>query len=148
LEKKPGVRLLWQAAPTLPVLHTDHTKLKIVLKNLLENAVKFTDAGTVTMEVQPREGGVEFAVADTGTGIAPEVQEVMFEMFRQGDNSMTRHYGGVGLGLYIVRRLLELLGGTVTVKSEVGQGSTFRVWLPLTAGAGLLRESNLQDTRL
>lgn len=127
---KPGVTLVWQMTQGLPPLRTDRTKLRVVLKNLLSNAMKFTDQGSITMAVRPLEGGVEFRVADTGGGIPPEVQAVMFEMFRQGNGLTTRCHEGVGLGLYIVRRLLELLGGTVSVESEVGKGSTFRVWTP------------------
>jgi signal transduction histidine kinase len=111
-------------------LYTDRTKLKIILKNLLSNAVKFTQEGSVMVEVCSQGNGVEFRVTDTGVGIAPEVKPVIFELFRQGDSSAARRYGGTGLGLYIVRQMIELLGGTVTVESEVGYGSTFRVWLP------------------
>lgn len=130
LREKPTVSCSWEVALGLPVLHTDRLKLKVVLKNLLDNAVKFTERGSITVAVRPLESGVEFRVADTGVGIPPEVQAVMFEMFRQGDSSTTRCHGGVGLGLYLVRRLLEILGGTVLVESEVGKGSTFRVWTP------------------
>jgi signal transduction histidine kinase len=93
---KAGVGLEWHVPPGLPRLHTDRTKLRVVLQNLLSNAVKFTARGSVTMDVQPVEGGMEFCVADTGIGIAPEVRPVMFEMFRQGDPSATRPYGGPG----------------------------------------------------
>ena len=74
--------------------------------------------------------GLEFEVTDTGIGIAPEAQAVIFEPFRQGDSSMTRRHGGVGLGLYIARRLIEMLGGTISVDSAVDRGTTFRVDLP------------------
>jgi len=104
-----------------------------VLKNLIGNAMKFTEQGAVTVAACERDGGVEITVSDTGVGIAPEVLPTIFEPFRQGDGSDTREYGGVGLGLYIVRRLTNLLGGTINVESEVGKGSTFRVWLPLIA---------------
>jgi signal transduction histidine kinase len=130
LDTKPGVGLVWRVPPVLPQLHTDRTKLKVVLQNLLSNAVKFTEQGHVTVDVYPSAGGLEFCVADTGIGIALEVRPVMFEMFGQGESSATRRYGGVGLGLYIVRQMLEILGGTVRVESEVGRGSTFRVWVP------------------
>jgi signal transduction histidine kinase len=102
----------------------------VILTNLISNAVKFTERGSVLVAVYPHEGGVECWVTDTGSGIAQEVQAVMFEMFRQGGSVTARHYGGVGLGLYIVKRLLELLHGTIVVESEVGKGSTFRVRIP------------------
>ena len=131
LREKTDLCLEWRAVSGLPVLRTDPTKLKIVLKNLLGNAIKFTDEGTVTLTVSPRSNGIEFRVDDTGVGIAPDVLPHIFEMFRQGDASTTRRHGGVGLGLYIVQQLLELLGGVVTVESAVGRGSTFRVWVPI-----------------
>ena len=110
---------------------TDRLKLKIVLKNLLSNALKFTRAGRVATTTQARDGGVEFCVSDTGNGIAPELLPHIFEMFRQGEQMLTRQERGVGLGLYIVRRMVELLGGTIAVESAVGKGSTFRVWVPM-----------------
>ncbi|MBI3302079.1 MAG: PAS domain S-box protein [Deltaproteobacteria bacterium] len=131
LRTKPGLRCEWRVATDLLSLHTDPLKLKVVLKNLVNNAVKFTEEGSVTIDAHARDGGVEICVADTGIGITPEVLPHIFEMFRQGDSSTTRRYKGVGLGLYIVRRLLELLRGTVAVESEIGRGSTFRVWVPL-----------------
>jgi len=125
-----GLAVVWQVAVRLPSLHTDPGKLKVVLKNLLSNAVKFTKEGGITVDAQEQQGGVEISVSDTGIGIPAEAQALIFEPFRQVDNSDTRPYSGSGLGLHIVQRLLKLLGGTVTVESEVGRGSTFRVWLP------------------
>lgn len=127
-----GLYCQWRMAPDLPVLHSDPAKLKVVLKNLILNAFKFTEQGGVTVDIQPQADGIEVAVSDTGIGIAPETVAIIFEPFRQGDGSATRRFGGVGLGLHIVRRLLELLGGHVSVESTVGQGSNFRVWLPLS----------------
>jgi signal transduction histidine kinase/CheY-like chemotaxis protein len=129
--EKPGVRLSWRVAPQLPVLRTDRTKLKVIIKNLLSNAVKFTETGSITVKAYSRKGGVELCVADTGIGMTPEALEVIFEPFRQLESYLTRHYEGVGLGLYIVRQFVELLQGRIAVTSEVGRGSTFRVWLPL-----------------
>jgi signal transduction histidine kinase len=100
----------------------------MVLSNLVDNAIKFTEHGAVTVEVRSSDGGVEFAVQDTGIGIPPEARALIFEPFQQvGGRSRA---GGVGLGLYIVRRLLDMMGGRVGVESAVGGGSTFRVWLP------------------
>ncbi len=135
LQAKPGLKLSWQVAPELPPLRTDALKLKVILKNLIDNAVKFTERGNVTIDAHWRDGGVEIAVMDTGIGIAPEDLPIIFEPFRQVDGSTTRRYGGVGLGLNIVRHFLDLLGGRITVASTIGQGSHFRVWIPVLCGS-------------
>lgn len=123
----------WQVAPDLLPLHTDAVKLKMVLTNLVGNALKFTDRGYVRIHVSGRDGGVELTVSDSGVGISRAAQRIIFEPFQQGPAEITGNRGGVGLGLYIVRRLLELLGGTIALESEVGRGSTFRIWVPQTA---------------
>jgi PAS domain S-box-containing protein len=130
LEAKADVQLEWNIAPNLPAILSDRVKLKVVLKNLLANALKFTDHGSVSVRAKSREGGVEITVTDTGIGIAPDALPVIFEPFRQADSSTTRKYAGVGLGLYIARRLLDMLGGAIEVESTPHQGSTFRVWVP------------------
>jgi len=131
LRENTNVRFVWEVPAQLPYLSTDPFKLKMVLKNLIANAVKFTHEGSVTIAARSGYDHIELSIADTGIGISPEAQAMIFEPFRQVDSSITRRYGGVGLGLYIVRRLLDMLGGTVAVESEVGRGSTFRVRLPL-----------------
>jgi signal transduction histidine kinase len=114
----------------LAKLRTDPMQLKVVLKNLVGNALKFTDKGYVRLRARPRDGGTELTVSDTGIGIAAEHHRLIFESFRQVQPANTRRYGGVGLGLYIVRRLVDALGGRIRLESEVSRGSTFRVWLP------------------
>lgn len=128
--QQSGLQFEWQVASVLPLVITDPGKVKVVLKNLIGNAVKFTETGKITVSVQAQRGGVEIKVMDTGPGIASEDLIGIFEAFRQGEHVLTRRHGGVGLGLYIVRRMLELLGGAVSVDSTLGQGSTFSVWLP------------------
>ncbi len=128
--KKPSLQAVWNIIPEPLLVRTDPLKLKIVIKNLVHNAVKFTEQGSITVDVHPSASGVEISVVDTGIGIAPEVLPIIFEPYRQADTSPSRHYGGLGLGLHIVRQLLELLGGTITVESKVGYGSTFRVLIP------------------
>jgi signal transduction histidine kinase len=134
---KDGVRLSFEVDPDLPVLESDRGKLKMVVRNLVHNALKFTDAGSVVVSARIADGGgtLAISVADTGIGISQEGQAIIFEMFRQVDGSDRRRHDGVGLGLYIVRRLTALLGGTLTVESEVGRGSTFHLHLPLGAAA-------------
>jgi signal transduction histidine kinase len=122
------LELTWRVAPDAPLLRTDRVKLKMVLKNLVGNAVKFTERGHVWLEAAPCSGGVEFRVSDTGIGIASDAQAVIFEPFRQIESGR----GGAGLGLYIVTQLVGALGGTITVESAVGKGSTFRVCVPQT----------------
>ncbi|MBI2985632.1 MAG: PAS domain S-box protein [Deltaproteobacteria bacterium] len=127
------ITLEWNYPAELPAVKTDRGKLKHVLQNLINNAIKFTENGSVTISAwyYPLAKSVEFKVADTGTGIPKESQGVIFEMFRQVDSSETRTYGGVGLGLYIVKKFTELLGGKVRVESKPGEGSTFYVRFPV-----------------
>ncbi len=135
LREKSSVELRLAVAPALPLVHTDAAKLKVVVKNLVANAVKFTERGHVALIAERADDGVEVTVADSGIGIAKEALPIIFEAFRQADSSMTRRHGGVGLGLHVVRRLMTLLGGRIAVDSTPGEGSTFRVWIPL-AGPG------------
>ncbi len=130
-----GIKLLTRAAPVGPTaLVGDPTRLRQVLLNLLGNAVKFTHQGEILLSYQPdpsgQEGMIEFRVSDTGIGIPPEKMESIFEDFTQADASVTRKYGGTGLGLGISRRLVESMGGELTATSLPGEGSTFRFTLP------------------
>jgi len=111
-------------------LRTDPAKLKVVLKNLVVNALKFTERGTVTVRVKRAHDGVMIEVTDTGIGIPRDALAIVFQAFRQAHGATAQAHGGVGLGLFIVARFVELLRGTVAVESEVGRGSTFRVSLP------------------
>ena len=118
--------------PDVPMsIHTDRQRLEQILKNLLSNAVKFTDAGKVTLNVSAgTDGWIQFAVQDSGIGIALEQQDKIFDAFHQADGSTARKYGGTGLGLSISRDLTALLGGTLTLASAPGEGSTFTLCLP------------------
>jgi CheY-like chemotaxis protein len=109
----------------------DPTRLRQVLFNLVSNAMKFTDAGTVQLEARCEDGKLSLRVSDTGIGIVAEKQATIFGKFNQADASTTRRFGGSGLGLSICRDLVELMGGTITVESRPGYGSTFTVVLPL-----------------
>ena len=119
------------AADAPPRLLTDGQRLEQILKNLLSNALKFTETGTVTLAVHPgSEGRIRFVVTDTGIGITPRDQALIFEAFHQGDGTINRRYGGTGLGLSISRELASMLGGTIEVSSQPGQGSSFTLTLP------------------
>ncbi len=128
--RKKGLALHSEIAPGAEQIGTDPAKLKTVLYHLLSNAIKFTERGWIEIRVHAAEGGVEFTVADTGIGIDSEILPVIFEPFRQGERASTRRFGGVGLGLYVVQQLVDMMGGQIQVESEPGKGSTFRVWLP------------------
>jgi signal transduction histidine kinase/DNA-binding response OmpR family regulator len=121
-----------EVQPGAPVsLYTDRQRLEQILKNLLSNAVKFTETGAVSLTVSRQPGeGIAFTVRDSGIGIAEDQQQSIFEAFRQADGTTNRRYGGTGLGLSISRDLAQLLGGSISVTSQPGQGSIFTLVLP------------------
>jgi signal transduction histidine kinase len=125
--------LEWHYPAHLPTIESDRTKLRQVLTNLINNAIKFTDQGSIIISADLLDGGrvVEFQVRDTGPGIPEELLPFVFDKFRQIDSTTTRHYSGAGLGLYIVKSFVEILGGTVSVQSTLGKGSLFSVRLPV-----------------
>jgi signal transduction histidine kinase/CheY-like chemotaxis protein len=123
----PEARALWLG---------DALRIRQVLSNLVSNAVKFTEAGRVSLAVSLHDDGLHFDVIDTGIGIDPATAPRLFDKFAQADASTTRRYGGTGLGLSIVTALLELMGGFITVQSRPGEGSRFTVVLPLARVAG------------
>jgi signal transduction histidine kinase len=128
----PDVAVQWPRAEDLPLLRTDREKLRTVVRNLIENACKYTARGLIRVEGR-WEGGrdeIEVSVFDTGIGIPLSEREAIFEAFRQGGNHGDLRGSGVGLGLYIVRRLVTRLGGEVSVDSQLGMGSTFTVRIP------------------
>ncbi len=133
LESK-GVALNVVVSPTLPThIRIDVIRLRQVLYNLLGNASKFTERGSITITASPAEKNkqqIVFAISDTGIGIPADQHELIFEAFRQQDGQNTRKYGGTGLGLTITRRLVGLMGGTISMESQVDYGSTFTVSIP------------------
>ncbi|HMA52360.1 MAG TPA: ATP-binding protein [Magnetospirillaceae bacterium] len=117
--------------PDVPVrIQGDPARLRQVLLNLVGNAVKFTDAGHLRVKVERAEEAVRFTVSDTGPGISPEIQATLFNPFIQGSASVARRYGGTGLGLSICKKLLELMGGSIWLESDVGKGSNFIFLVP------------------
>ena len=128
----PAVSLVFEASAGLPPLVTDESKVAQILRNLISNALKFTERGEVRVTAALLAGrcGVEFAVADTGIGIAPEDQDRIFEEYGQIDGPIQRRVRGTGLGLPLSRKLAELLGGSLTVQSTPNCGSTFRAVIP------------------
>jgi signal transduction histidine kinase/CheY-like chemotaxis protein/CHASE3 domain sensor protein len=140
-----GLKFAIEIAPTLPdTIPTDPRRLQQILKNLLSNAFKFTDRGEVVLRISPATPGmyfnkatlnqaasvIAFAVSDTGIGVSPEKQKIIFEAFQQADGSTSRKYGGTGLGLSISRELANLLNGEIHLMSQPGLGSTFTLFLP------------------
>ncbi|TWI60637.1 signal transduction histidine kinase [Pseudoduganella lurida] len=132
LAQQKGLAFTLAFDPGLPeTIYTDCQRLEQILKNLLSNALKFTDEGAVTLRVTPgRSGEVCFAVTDTGIGIRADQHDTVFGAFQQADGTTSRKYGGTGLGLSISRDLATLLGGSIRLKSAEGQGSTFTLTLP------------------
>lgn len=153
------IELQQAIAPYLPPVYGDQLRVAQVLLNLLSNAVKFTESGTITLRAYPVRAEqlvdgvrqtvqqVVVEVIDTGIGIAPEHTSMIFEEYRQADENLSRRYGGTGLGLPISRRLVELHGGTLTVYSVPGEGSTFRFTLPVATAEQLAATSQLSHER-
>jgi signal transduction histidine kinase/DNA-binding response OmpR family regulator len=140
------LKLVNDIPANLPFAYGDEERLEQVLHNLVGNAVKFTDAGTVRVSARQDGNFIEVAVADTGIGIPKEKFEAIFREFEQVDGSITRAYGGTGLGLVIAQQLIELHGGKIWVDSELGKGSTFYFTLP-TAPADLKPEPRQNPIR-
>jgi signal transduction histidine kinase/DNA-binding response OmpR family regulator/CHASE3 domain sensor protein len=143
-QKKIGFRIIADEAPV--VIKTDKMRVEQILKNLLSNAVKFTSKGEVTLEIKKKTNDsrfVSFIVKDTGIGIHPEQQPLIFEAFQQADGSTKRKYGGTGLGLSISRELAKLLKGEITLTSTMNEGSIFTLTIPITGSAvgQLIREA-------
>ena len=132
-----SVRIIREIDPGMAALNTDREKLRQIVLNLLDNAVKFTDRGEIKIHASQRNGSFKLAVSDTGIGIAKEDLNQIFEEFHRGDSSNTKNYRGTGLGLAIVKRFVNLLGGEIAVESEVGKGSVFTVTLPVDRGASV-----------
>ena len=127
---RPGVTLEKQVDESLNLIYSDQDKIRQIVLNLLSNAAKFTHEGRIRLSADRAGDNVRIAVADTGIGISAEALPRIFTEFQQADSSTTRQYGGTGLGLSISRNLARLLGGNITVESEVGQGSTFTLIIP------------------
>ncbi len=132
LAKKKGLTLDWQLQGSIPShLETDPTRLKQILINLLSNAIKFTEQGTISIELTHSDQGLSFSIKDEGIGIAQDKLDKLFTSFNQVDNSTSRQYGGTGLGLSISQSLANRLDGKIQVESELGQGSTFTLTIPV-----------------
>jgi signal transduction histidine kinase len=153
LAEKKNIDLDCDASAALPPLRQDQAKVQQILNNLLSNAIKFTpEGGRIFISAQrDDQGDLRLRVADTGIGISPDEQQLVFEKFRQASSvlpdgdAMTREYSGTGLGLSIVRELCRLLGGDVSLESELGKGSTFTVRLPWRLEETLRLDQQLRE---
>lgn len=130
IDDKP-IRFVWEVDPQVPAIETDRGKLRQALLNLLSNAAKFTVRGEIRLSAAAGSSGIEIRVSDTGVGMSPADQSIIFEAFRQVEGSITRSFGGMGLGLALVHRFSELLGGTLEVESAPARGTRVSLRLPL-----------------
>jgi signal transduction histidine kinase len=126
-----SVRIVREIAPGIPALNTDREKLRQIILNLLDNALKFTERGEIKISASQQNGSLKLAVSDTGIGIQKEDLNKIFEEFHRGSSFSTKNYRGTGLGLAIAKKFVNLLGGEIAVESEVGKGSVFTVTLPV-----------------
>ena len=127
----PEVNLIFEEPQDVPKLYTDDRKLSQILRNFISNALKFTTRGEVRVSAVQQGESIVFSVADTGIGIAPEFHSAIFQDFSQLDSPIQKRMRGTGLGLSLSKRLAELLGGSIALQSQAGEGSTFTVTLPL-----------------
>ena len=140
-----GVRIIREIAPDIPAMSTDRQKLRQIILDLLDNAAKFTERGEIKIMVSRQNGSLKLVVSDTGIGIPKTELSKIFEEFHRVDSSSAKSYRGTGLGLTIVKQFVTLLGGDVTVESDVGKGSVFTVTLPSNyGGSGLDQEKCLR----
>lgn len=145
LANKKGLSLQWELVGKIPDhIETDPTRVKQILINLLSNAIKFTDLGTISVELKAVNKRLHIAVTDEGIGIAENKIKNLFTSFSQVDNSTSRQYGGTGLGLSISQNLANKLGGKVSVKSKLGEGSTFTLSIPAVATSDSKEVDSLQ----
>jgi len=141
-----AVALIFEEPVDVPSIYTDDKRLSQILRNFISNALKFTQKGEVRVSAQQSAPGwVTFSVTDTGIGIAKEHQAGLFQDFVQLDSPLQRRFRGTGLGLALSRRLAELLGGSVAVESELGQGSTFSAMIPIRYAAGFRNTDSSTD---
>ncbi|MGB5975090.1 MAG: HAMP domain-containing sensor histidine kinase, partial [Nodosilinea sp.] len=129
------VAITLQCPPDLPRVYADPSRIEQIVINLLGNALRYTEKGSVSVNAWAEARGVYVSVSDTGIGINAEDVPYVFERFWRADRSRNRSSGGTGLGLTICRRLVEVQGGEIEVKSQLGQGSEFTFWLPQAEGS-------------
>ncbi len=148
--KDKGIILTVTSSQNVPkYVFADATRLSQVIFNLVGNAIKFTNHGHVAVKIEKlANNSISISVSDTGIGIASTTLEQLFKPFVQADSSITRKYGGTGLGLAIIKRLVELMQGTITVESRLNVGSTFKITLPLKEIRDLPKQLNNEDKKI
>lgn len=151
--KEKGITLISEIPDNTPLVFGDENKIQQILFNLVGNAIKFTESGNIRINAKPTTNGIvdylEISIADTGIGLSQEDQRRIFAPFAQVDSSISRNFGGVGLGLSITKNLVELHTGTLSVESELAKGSTFRFTLPLANGqTGFQQEETEKEVAL
>ena len=148
VSREKNLAVNWHVPANLPDVLCDRIKLRQVIINLVNNAIKFTDRGSVDIIFRSLvdDSFIEVSVADTGIGMAEEYLPQIFEKFRQIDNSTTRNYSGTGLGLYLVKGFLDLLGGTIGVQSKIGEGTIFTARIPVRTAVSIRADKALAGT--
>lgn len=132
-DKAKNIKLVYKPSPTFSNAQflVDTSKINQIIVNLLKNAIKFTKSGTIEYQAELTNSMLSFRIKDTGIGIAQHQQQLIFDFFRQADDSSTRAYNGIGVGLAISKRITKILGGDLTVQSIQNEGSTFVLSIPV-----------------